>query len=227
MGSQTIKVMVVDDHTLVRRGIRAFLDEYEDICVIGEATDGVKAVELVEEIKPDVVLMDLLMPGMDGIETTNRILAIQPNLHILVLTGSAQDENLLLAIQAGALGYLKKDAKPEELVESIQKVYAGEPAIDPAIAWRVLQGRSGVETAHPLEKKLTDRETEILYLLTEGHTDHEIAELLFLTDVTVRTHISHILMKLGLRNRVQAALYGLRTGMISLDEISDLDDTLS
>ena len=216
MGSQPIRVMVVDDHTLVRRGIRVFLDEHEDISVIGEAADGVKAVELVEEIKPDVVLMDLLMPGMDGIETTNRIRAIQPNLPILVLTGSAQDEKLLLAIQAGALGYLKKDAQPEELAESILKVYAGEPAIDMAIAWRVLQGMSGVETAHPLEKKLTDREIEVLRLLTEGHTDQEIAELLFLTDVTVRSHVSRILTKLGLSNRVQAALYGLRTGVAEL-----------
>ena len=226
MGNQPINVMVVDDHTMVRRGIRVFLDEYEDIFVIGEAADGVKAVELVEEIKPDVVLVDLLMPGMDGIETISRILAIQPDLHILVLTASIQDEKFLLAIQAGALGYLKKDATPEELVESIQKVHAGKPAIDPAMAWRVLHGGSDVETANPIEVKLSNRETEVLRLLTEGHTDHEIAKLLFVTDVTVRTHVARILMKLGLKNRVQAVLYGLRTGVAELEAAKVWDEDI-
>ena len=226
MASQPIKVLIVDDHKIVRRGIKAFLAEFENICVIGEAANGIEAVEMVENIKPDVILLDLLMPGIDGIETIKRILVIQPNQRIIILTAFVHDDKLPLAIQAGAWGYIKKDAEPEELFQSIQKVHDGEPAVDSGMAWRVLRGMSGVETANPLEKKLTDREIEVLRLLTLGKTDHQIAELLFLTEVTVRTHVSRILMKLGLKNRVQAALYGLRTGVVNLEETRVLDELL-
>ena len=224
--SQQIKVMIVDDHKIVRRGIKAFLAEFENICVIGEAANGIEAAAMVENIKPDVILLDLLMPGIDGIETIKRILAIQPNQRIIILTAFIHDDKLPLAIQAGAWGYIKKDAEPEDLLQSIQKVYAGEPAIDPGKAWKILRGMAGIETANPVEKKLTNREIEVLSLLTQGKTDHQIAELLFLTDVTVRTHVSRILMKLGLKNRVQAALYGLRTGVVNLEETRVLDEHL-
>ena len=226
MTSQLIKVMLVDDHKVIRRGIKAFLAEFENIYVIGEAANGIEAVGMVENINPDVILLDLLMPGIDGIETIKRILAIRPNQRIIILTAFIHDDKLPLAIQAGAWGYIKKDAEPEELFQSIQKVYAGEPAVDPGMAWRVLRGMSDVETSNPVEKKLTNREIEVLRLLTQGKTDHQIAALLFLTEVTVRTHVSRILMKLGLKNRVQAALYGLRTGVANLEETRVPDESL-
>ena len=226
MASQPINVIIVDDHKIVRRGIKAFLAEFENISVIGEAANGIEAVEMVESIKPDIILLDLLMPGIDGIETIKRILVNQPNQRIIILTAFVHDDKLPLAIQAGAWGYIKKDAEPEELFRSIQKVYAGEPAVDPGMAWRVLRGMPGVETANPVEKKLTNREVEVLRLLTLGKTDHQIAELLFLTEVTVRTHVGRMLMKLGLNNRVQLALYGLREGVVNLEETRVLDELL-
>ena len=226
MTSQQINVMLVDDHKVVRRGIKAYLAEFGNICVIGEAANGMEAIEMVEKINPDVILLDLFMPGMDGMETIKRILAIRPNQRIIILTSFIHDDKLPLAIQTGAWGYIKKDAEPEELSQSIQKVYAGEPAIDPGMAWRVLRGMPSIETSNPVKRKLTDRELEVLILLTQGKTDHEIAALLFLSEVTVRTHVSRILMKLGLKNRVQAALYGLRTHVVNLEETIVPDEDL-
>jgi two-component system, NarL family, response regulator LiaR len=224
MGNHPIQVLVVDDHAIVRKGMKALLNEYEDIRVVGEAADGLKAIELVEQLKPDVVLIDLSMPVMDGIEAIKRIIAIQPDQRILVLTSYAGDDKLFPAIKAGALGYLVKDAQLEELVQAIRNVYAGEPSLNPAIAWRLLRGMSGIETTKRSSEELSEREVEVLRLLTQGKTDQEIAKELVLTDVTIRTHIGRILSKLGLKNRVQAALYGIRTGMVSLSEIDHLGD---
>lgn len=222
MGSEPISVVIVDDHTMVRKGMRALLNEYEDIRVIGEAPNGLKAISLVEQVQPDVVLMDLVMPVMDGIESIKRIIAMKPNQRIIVLTSYTGDDKLFQAIKAGALGYLIKDAQPEELVESIRSVHAGEPSLDPTIAWRILREMSGVETSKPSAEDLSERELEVLRLLAQGKTDQEIAKELVLTDVTVRTHISRILAKLGLKNRVQAALYAIRSGLVSLDEADSL-----
>jgi DNA-binding NarL/FixJ family response regulator len=223
MGDQPIQILIVDDHALVRKGMKALLDEYEDIRVIGEAANGPKAIELVERLKPDVVSIDLAMPVMDGIEAIKRIIALHPDQRILVLTSYAGDDKLAQSIKAGALGYLLKDAQPDELVQFIRTVSAGEPALNPTIAWRYLRRMSGVETTKRSAEELSEREIEVLRLLTLGKTDQEIARQLVLTDVTIRTHISRILAKLGLKNRVQAALYGILTGMVSLDETYEMD----
>jgi NarL family two-component system response regulator LiaR len=199
----------------------ALLNEYPDIHVVGEAANGVKAIELVEALSPDVVLMDLAMPVMDGIEAIRRILAVHPDQRIIVLTSYPGDDMLFPAIRAGALGYLLKDAQPEELVESIRQVHAGEPSLNPSIAWRILRGMTGAEPAERSVEALSEREIEVLRLLTKGKTDQEIAQELVLTDVTIRTHISRILSKLGLKNRVQAALYGIRSGLVTLDETQE------
>jgi two-component system, NarL family, response regulator LiaR len=224
MSNQPIKVLIVDDHAMVRKGMKALLSEYEDISVIGEAANGLKAIELVNQLKPDVVLIDLAMPVMDGIEAIKGIIAIQPNQRIIVLTSYVGDEKLLQSIKAGALGYLLKDAQPEELVQSIRNVYLGEPSLDPTIAWRFLSKLSGAETTKRSAEELSEREMDVLRLLTQGKTDQQIAKQLVLTDVTIRTHISRILSKLGLKNRVQAALYGIRSGLVSLDETYNADD---
>ena len=226
MDNQPIQVLIVDDHAMVRKGLKALLDQYEGIRVIGEAANGLKAIELTERLKPDIVLLDLAMPVMDGIEAIRRIIAIRPSQSIIVLTSYPGDDKLAPAIKAGALGYLVKDAQPEELVQSIRSVCAGEPALNPTIAWRLLRGLSGLETTKRSTEELSERELEVLRLLTLGKTDQQIAKQLVLTEVTIRTHISRILSKLGLKNRVQAALYGVRSGIVSLDETDSLyEDT--
>jgi len=224
MGNLPIRLLIVDDHTMVRRGMKVLLDEYEDIEVVGEASNGLKAIELVDQLKPDVVLIDLAMPVMDGIEAIKRIIANHPNQRIIVLTSFAGDDKLFESIRAGAMGYLVKDAQPDELVQSIRNVCTGEPTLNPAIAWRLLRGMTGAETAKRPAEELSERELEVLRLLTKGKTDQEIAQQLVLTDVTIRTHISRILSKLGLKNRVQAALYGIRSGLVSLEETNDNGD---
>lgn len=223
MGNQPIQVLIVDDHVMVRKGIKALLTEYEDISVIGEAANGLKAIELVERLKPDVVLIDLAMPVMEGIEAIKRIIAIRPDQRIIVLTSYTGDDKLIPAIKAGAMGYLVKDAQPEELVQSIRDVNAGEPSVNTTIAWKFLRKMSGAEPTKRSAEELSERETEVLRLLTMGKTDKEIADQLVLTEVTIRTHISRILTKLGLKNRVQAALYGIRTGLVSLDDTYDIE----
>jgi two-component system, NarL family, response regulator LiaR len=223
MGNQPIQVVIVDDHIMVRKGIKALLTEYEDIRVIGEAANGLIAIEQVERLKPDVVLIDLAMPVMEGIEAIKRIIAIQPDQRIIVLTSYSGDDKLIPAIKAGAMGYLVKDAQPEELVQAIRDVSAGEPSLNTAVAWKFLRKMSGVEPTKRSAEELSEREIEVLRLLTLGKTDKEIAEQLVLTEVTIRTHISRILTKLGLKNRVQAALYGIRTGLVSLDDTYDVE----
>jgi two-component system, NarL family, response regulator LiaR len=226
MAGQPIKIMIVDDHAMVRKGMKAYLQEFEDIYVIGEAADGGKAVQLVEQLQPDVVLMDLLMPGTNGIETIRRMIAIQENIRIIVLTAYMGDDKFLQAIRAGALGYILKNAQPEELVQSIRKVHAGRPAFTSAIAWKAMQRMSGMKITRHKAVELSKREIEVLRLLTKGNSDQDIARKLVVSEVTIRTHIGRIIAKLGLHTRVQAALYGLRSGMVSLDEIRDPDKTL-
>lgn len=222
MENRPIQVLIVDDHTMVRQGMKALLKEYEDIDVIGEAPNGLKAVELADQLKPDVILIDLAMPVMDGIEAIKRIIAAHPDQRIVVLTSYSGDDKLIPAIKAGAMGYLVKDAQPEELINSIRNVYAGEPALNPKIAWKLLHGTYGPETAKRTAVDLSEREIEVLGLLTLGKTDQEIAKQLVLTDVTIRTHISRIITKLGLKNRVQAALYGIRSGIVSLEDTNNI-----
>jgi two-component system, NarL family, response regulator LiaR len=218
MENRPIQVLIVDDHTMVRKGLTAVLKEYQDICVVGEAPNGKKAIELVETLKPDVVLIDLLMPVMDGIETIRRMIADRPDARIIVLTGMVGEDEIPVAIKAGAMGYFRKDVDPEELAQSIRKVYLGEPVISSRLAWHLLRDMNRIKTIEPSEKILSERELEVLRLLSKGNTDKEIANELFLTDVTIRTHISRIIPKIGVQNRVQAVLYGLRNGLVSIED---------
>ena len=220
---QAIQVMLVDDHAMVRAGLKVLLEQFEGIKVVGEAASGFQAIELVKQLQPDVILMDLSMPGMDGIEAIRRILAILPGQHILVLTGFLDEERLIQAIQVGAKGCVDKTISAEELIQAIRDVYLGKPSLSSGLAWRVLRGMTGNETRQQKDK-LSEREIEVLRLMTQGKLDAEIAQELVLTEVTVRTHISRILIKLGLENRVQAALYGLRSGLVSICDTSGVLD---
>jgi NarL family two-component system response regulator LiaR len=222
--SQTIQVMLVDDHAMVRAGLKALLEQFDGIKVVGDAANGFQAIELVKQMQPDVILMDLSMPGMDGIEAIQRILAIRPEQRILVLTGFLDEERLIQAIQAKAQGCVDKTIPPEDLVQSIRDVYAGKPSLSSGLAWRVLRRMNGNEIRQQKKDNLTEREIEVLRLLTQGKLDEEIARELVLAEVTIRTHISRILTKLGLENRVQAALYGLRLGLVSISETAEVLD---
>jgi two-component system, NarL family, response regulator LiaR len=215
-----IRVLVTDDHAIVRKGICALLATEQGIEVVGEAKDGHEAISQAESLNPDVILMDLVMPGLDGLDATEHILAAQPKVRILVLTSFAGDDKIFPAIKAGALGYLLTDSGPDELVQAIQQVHRGESSLDPVIARRVLQ-----EFSQPLKRLsgatgLTGREMEVLRLLAKGYTNREISEQLDITEATVRTHVSSILSKLKLSSRTQAALYALREGLVSLNDIA-------
>jgi NarL family two-component system response regulator LiaR len=216
-----IRVFIVDDHEIVRKGIRALLSTKRDIQVIGETCDGVEAVVQAKILHPDVVLMDLVMPKMDGIQATREITAGLPGTRVLVLTSFAADDQVFPAIKAGALGYLLKDSGPQELVQAIRRVYRGEPSLDASIAKKVL-----VEISRPPQKPLTPdplttRELDILRLIAQGQSNKEIAEKLVIADETVHAHVSNILSKLHLASRTQAALYALKAGIASVDDIPE------
>jgi NarL family two-component system response regulator LiaR len=216
MGAQ-IGVLIVDDHPVVRKGIRALLAEEPDIVVVGEATNGKEAVEQAEALHPDVILMDLVMPEMTGIEAIQHITASQPDARILVMTSFTADDKVFPSIKSGALGYLLKDSDPEDLVRMIHQVYRGELSLHPSIARKMMQelNKPAVEPLTP--SPLTEREVEILQLLAQGVENKEIAHRLVLREATVRTHVSNILGKLHLANRVQATLYALRRGLATLE----------
>ncbi|MEJ2738078.1 MAG: response regulator transcription factor [Anaerolineae bacterium] len=222
MEKTAIRVLVVDDHAIVRKGIRALLAEIKGIEVIGEARDGQEAMDQAEALRPDVILMDRVMPGVDGIEATRQIAADEAGPRILVLTSFAGDDKVFPAIQAGALGYLLKDSEPADLVEAIHQVHRGEPSLQPSIAQKVLNKvlnelrRPSVRP--PTPDPLTDREVEVLRMVAKGLNNPEIAQRLTITEATVRTHVSNILGKLHLANRVQATLYALQEGITSLDD---------
>lgn len=214
MDNQPIRVIIVDDETLIRKGLKALLNEYENIQVIGEAANGQYAVEIVERLKPDVVLIDLVMPVMNGIEAIRHIIAKRPKQRIIVLTGHSGDDSFFQSVKAGAMGYLLKDVRPEELVHAILQVYSGEPAINPAIVWRSLRKMSDVERAKRPAVEFSKPELDVLSMLTAGKTDQEIAEQLVVAEVTVRSHVSRIMKKLGNKNRVQTALYAIQSGLV-------------
>jgi NarL family two-component system response regulator LiaR len=214
MTQAPIRVLIVDDHAIVRKGIRALLDQVEHIEVVGEASDGQEAVTQVASLRPDVILMDLVMPKMDGIAAIRHITADQPEARILVLTSFTGDDQVFPAIKAGALGYLLKDSDPEDLLEAIESVHHGE--LSPAIAQKVLVELRQPSDRPPTPDPLTDREVEVIRLVAKGLSNQEIAERLVVTEATVRAHVSNILSKLHLANRTQAALYALREGLASL-----------
>lgn len=213
-----IRVLVADDHVVVRKGLSALLATEPDIEVVGEAENGHEAVTQAERLRPDVILMDLVMPELDGIEAIHRITTHQPEARILVLTSFAADDKVFPAIKAGALGYLLKDSGPEELVGAIHQVYRGESSLHPAIARKLLQELSRPSEQPPTPEPLTEREVEVLQLVARGRSNREIAGKLTISEATARTHVSNILHKLHLASRTQAALYALREGLASLDD---------
>ena len=215
---EIIRVLIVDDHDIIREGLRAVLAVIPDIELVGEAADGEKAISLTQSLQPDVIVMDLVMPGMDGIEAIEYIAREYPSTRILVLTTFAGEDLLFPAIKAGALGYQLKDSKSEDLIRSIREVYRGESSLHPKIARKVLQELNMPVQAPRTTDPLTARELEVLGLVAEGADNAEIAGKLVISEATVRSHLSHILDKLHLANRTQAALYALREGIASLDE---------
>ena len=215
--SPAIRVLIVDDHTIVRKGIRALLAEIEGIEVVGEADNGQEAIAQAETLHPDVILMDLAMPKMDGIEAIRQIKASQPESRILVMTSFAADDKVFPAIKAGALGYLLKESAPEDLVQAIRQIHRGESSLHPTIARKVLQEITHPSDRPPTPNPLTEREAEVLRLVAQGLSNQDIARKLNISDPTVRTHVSNIMGKLHLATRIQAALYALREGLVSLD----------
>jgi len=216
-----IRVLIVDDHQIVRKGIRALLATKRDIQVVGEASDGLEAVAQTLNLHPDVVLMDLMMPKMDGIQAAKEITSKQPETHILVLTSFAADDQVFPAIQAGAQGYLLKDSGPQELVQAIHQVHRGETSLQPAIARKVLALLSTPSQKPPAADPLTVRELDILRLIAQGHSNKEIAKQLTVAEETVHAHVSNILRKLHLASRTQAALYALKEGIASVNDIPE------
>jgi NarL family two-component system response regulator LiaR len=214
-----IRVLIVDDHEIVRKGIRALLANKRDIQVIGEASNGAQAVVQAQTLHPDVVLMDLVMPKMDGIQATREITARLPGTRVLVLTSFAADEQVFPAIKAGALGYLLKDSGPQELVQAIRQVYRGEPSLEASVARKVLAEMSSPPQKPLTPDPLTARELDILRLIAQGRSNKDIAAQLVIAEETVHTHVSNILGKLHLASRTQAALYALKEGIASVDDI--------
>lgn len=215
---KAIRILIADDHQLVRQGLMALLTVKPGIEVVGQATDGVEAVELAQSLGPDIILLDLLMPNMDGIEATREIKAEDPDARILIITSFAEDENVYQAIKAGALGYLLKDSSPQELLQAIHNVCAGRLSLHPNIALKLIEDLNQPQDTKPTEDPLTEREVEVLKLVAKGHSNQEISEALFVSERTVGAHVSNILSKLHLANRTQAALFALRTGLTDLSE---------
>jgi NarL family two-component system response regulator LiaR len=214
--AKPIRLLIADDHAIVREGQRALIETEPDMAVVGEAVDGVEAVDMARSLEPDVILLDLLMPRKGGVEAIQEIKAHNPEARILVLTSFAEDEKVYAAIRAGALGYLLKDASPQEILAALREVHRGEPSLPPAIAHKLMSELQRTSNLPPTEDPLTERELEILKLVAQGLPNLEIAERLVISERTVRTHVSNILSKLHLANRTQAALYALREGLTHL-----------
>jgi len=220
-----IRVLVADDHAIVRKGICALLATEPGIEVVGEAGDGHDAIAKAQRLQPDVILMDLVMPGMDGLEATRCLTSCQPATRILVLTSFHGDDKVFPAIKAGAQGYLLKDSGPEELLRSIEQVYRGESSLHPSIARKLLQELAKPPAQESQADALTEREIEVLRLVAQGQSNREISDQLTISEATVRTHVSNILSKLNLCSRTQAALYALREGLASLRDTEPLTAT--
>jgi NarL family two-component system response regulator LiaR len=214
---EPIRVLIADDHAIVREGLRALIDTEPGMDLVGEASDGVEAVQLARSLKPDVLLLDLLMPRQDGLSAIAEIKQHEPEARILVLTSFAEDEKVFPAIKAGALGYLLKDTTPHSLLQAIRDVYNGESSLHPTIARKLIGELHRPSSPPPAGEELTEREVEVLSLVAQGLTNQEIADQLVVSERTVRKHVSNILGKLHLANRTQAALYALRTGIATQD----------
>ena len=216
--SDPITVLLVDDHEVVRRGVRAFLETQADITVVAEAGSGEEAVRLAAEHAPDVALMDLIMPGMDGVEATGRLTARSPRTKVVMLTSYHDDEHIFPAIRAGALSYVLKEVGPDELADAVRKAAAGEAVLHPRGAERVVRELHGARREEPNAfHELSDRELEVLKLIAEGLSNAQIAGRLYVSEKTVKSHVSNILGKLHLADRTQAAVYAWRQGVVRRD----------
>ena len=216
-----LRILICDDHAVVREGLRALIATEADMEVVGEANDGEKAVAAYRALHPDVTLLDMVMPRMDGLEAIRVIKGEYPQARILVLTSFAEDDMVFPAIKSGALGYLLKDSSPDELIRAIRDVSRGEASLHPSIARRLIMELSQPSTLPPTPEPLTEREVEVLKLVAKGYSNEEIADALVVSERTARGHVSSILSKLHLANRTQAALYALREGLASLDSDAD------
>lgn len=212
-----IKILIADDHAVVREGLRLLLGSEPGMAVVGQAADGVEAVQMAESLQPDVILLDLMMPHKNGIEAITEIKNNNPEARILVLTSFAEDEMVFPAIKGGALGYLLKDSSPQELLQAIRDTYEGESSLHPTIARKLIREiNRPAQDLPPAAEPLTEREVEVLKLVAHGLSNQAIAEKLTISERTVRTHVGNILKKLHLANRTQAALYALREGLTDL-----------
>jgi NarL family two-component system response regulator LiaR len=212
-GTVPIRILIVDDHSVVRQGLRMFLALDPELEVVGEAGDGAAAVRMTRQLKPDVVLMDLLMPEMDGIAATAAIRHELPDTEVLALTSVLEDGSVVGAVRAGAIGYLLKDTQADELCRAIRAAAAGQVQLSPQAAARLMREMRSPESPEPL----TEREKEILRLLARGKANKEVAQALQIGEKTVKTHVSNILAKLGVQSRTQAALYAVRIGLVPAD----------
>jgi NarL family two-component system response regulator LiaR len=220
-----IRVLIVDDHAVVRQGLRMFIEMQKDMEVVGEGTNGIEAVELATRVNPDVILLDLIMPQMDGVEATRRILESTPHSRVLILTSFGEDDKVFPAIRAGAQGYLLKDIQPSELVKAVRETFQGKTQLHPDIAHRLMTAVSGSappqneKQASPLEELqiLTEREREVLDWIAHGLSNREIAEKMVISEKTVKTHVSNLLDKLDLEDRTRAAIWALKHGLGSED----------
>jgi two-component system, NarL family, response regulator LiaR len=217
--TESITLILVDDHAMVRRGVRAYLETHADIHIAGEAASGAEAVKLCAELVPDVVLLDLVMPGMDGVEATRRIKEVSPRTHIVILTSYHEDSHVLPAIKAGALSYLLKDVSSEELLAAIRKAAQGEAVLHPRIAMQLMQSLQTPKPDAPPNPfaDLSQRELEVLGLIAQGMSNAAIGAKLFISEKTVKSHVGNILSKLHLDDRTQAAVYAWRQGFMKTE----------
>jgi len=224
--AEKIKVLIVDDHQIVRQGLRTFLELHDDVAVIGEAAEGAAAVEMAGRLAPDVVLMDLVMPDVDGITATRRIGELGGNASVIVLTSFAEDDQIFPAIEAGAVSYLLKDVSPDDLIAAVRAAHRGEPHLHPDVARKLMAAtRSAASTAdqatagarspgQKLPDDLTERELDVIRLVAQGRSNREIAKELWISEKTVKAHVSHCLTKLGLKDRTQLAIHAIRNGLV-------------
>jgi two-component system, NarL family, response regulator LiaR len=213
-----IRLLIVDDHAIVREGMNFLASTKADIEIVGEAADGVQAVEMAGKLKPDVILLDLMMPRMDGIAVAEAICTENPDARILIMTSFSEEEKVFAAIKAGALGYLLKDSSPQVLLQAIRDVHNGESWLHPSIARKLIREINKPQELPPTADPLTEREVEVLKLIAQGLSNQEIGDRLFIAERTAGVHVGRILAKLHLANRTQAALYALREGLASLDD---------